>query len=102
MYFGIRSSGLRRIHRISSLGTSRSTTQMRHSSVRICASHMHGRSLPKPDTDKSTPILEKLRAVRKRYGRNVILIDDADHFVGGDYPTISEIVRIGDEFDEAV
>ncbi len=43
---------------------------------------------------KETPILEELKLITKHSNENVILIDDADNFGKGDYPSIQELREI--------
>ncbi len=43
---------------------------------------------------KETPILEELKLITKHSSENIILIDDADNFGKGDYPSIQELREI--------
>ena len=43
---------------------------------------------------KETPILEELKEIMKHSKKHLILIDDADNFGEGDYPTLQDLEKI--------
>ncbi len=44
--------------------------------------------------EKETPVLEEVELITKHSNKNIILIDDADNFGKGDYPSLSELKKI--------